>query len=130
MVRGVRVHPSTRKLATALYARHNVPANDLAIWSAIEHNDILAAGLARLLLYTDPLPLPPLGDAESAWALYLRTWRPGAYTRGTPAAQSELHAKFIAAYRSVIAVLSQLYSKQGPFSPLSRLLSGRQRWKQ
>lgn len=103
MVRGVRLHPSSAKLAAGLYALHNVQPTDMAIWSAIERNDVLAAGLARLLLYTDPRVLPSLGDAESAWALYLRTWRPGAYTRGTPSTQAELHAKFIASYRSVIA---------------------------
>lgn len=47
------------------------------VWNAIERDDVLAAGLARLLLYTDPARLPKLGDAEGAWQLYLRTWRPG-----------------------------------------------------
>lgn len=105
MVREVRLHPAPAKLAAGLYALHGVRPADAAIWSAIERNDVLAAGLARLLLYTDPRPLPALGDAESVWALYLRTWRPGAYTRGTPAAQAELHAKFMASYRSVIAAV-------------------------
>ncbi len=104
MVHGVRTHSATRTLAAALYTAHNVPATDAAIWNAIEHCDVLAAGLARLLLYSDPHPLPALGDAEGAWALYLRTWRPGAYTRGTPSARSGLHAKFIASYRSCIAL--------------------------
>ncbi len=39
--------------------------------------DVLAAGVARLLLWTDPKALPPVGDADAGWALYLRTWRPG-----------------------------------------------------
>ena len=38
--------------------------------------DVLAAGLARLLLWTDPSRLPRLGDADGAWQLYVRTWRP------------------------------------------------------
>ncbi|WP_312587247.1 hypothetical protein [Comamonas terrigena] len=105
MVRGVRLHPSSAKLAAGLYALHGVQPTDSAIWTAIERNDVLAAGLARLLLYSDPQPLPALGDAEGAWQLYLRTWRPGAYTRGTPATQAELHAKFIASYRSCIAAV-------------------------
>ena len=28
-------------------------------------------------LWTDPKALPPVGDVDAAWALYLRTWRPG-----------------------------------------------------
>ena len=48
-----------------------------AVWDAIEHDDVLAAALARLLLWTDPKPLPSIDDAAGAWAVYLRTWRPG-----------------------------------------------------
>ena len=40
-------------------------------------DDILAAGFARLLLWTDSQPLPVVGNEEGAWQLYLRTWRPG-----------------------------------------------------
>ena len=42
-----------------------------------EWDDVLAAAFARLLLFTDPAKLPKLGDADGAWQLYLRTWRPG-----------------------------------------------------
>ncbi len=38
--------------------------------------DVLAASVARLLLWTDPKRLPVIGDASGAWDLYLRTWRP------------------------------------------------------
>ena len=48
-----------------------------AIYAALEYDDVLAAGVARLLLWTDPKALPPVGDVDAAWALYLRTWRPG-----------------------------------------------------
>lgn len=48
-----------------------------AIYRQLEHDDILAAGVARLLLWSDPQRLPRIGDADGAWALYLRTWRPG-----------------------------------------------------
>ena len=105
MVRGVRLHPSSKKLAEGLYARFSLPAIDAAIWNAIENNDALAAALARLLLYTDPKSLPVVGDTEGAWNLYLRTWRPGAWARGTDAQKAELKEKFIAGYRSVIAVV-------------------------
>lgn len=77
LVRGVRYHEHSRNLAKLLYQARGIEPNDQAIWDAIEHDDVLAAGLARLLLWTDPKPLPKLGDAEGAWQLYRRTWRPG-----------------------------------------------------
>ena len=94
MVQGVRLHVATRATAELLYQARGVPARDAAIWDAIEHDDVLAAGLARLLLWSDPGRLPVVGDAEGAWALYLRTWRPGAYERGSPAQRAELRAKW------------------------------------
>lgn len=48
-----------------------------AIWTAIETDDVLACALARLLLWTDPKPLPAIGEVDAAWAYYVRTWRPG-----------------------------------------------------
>jgi hypothetical protein len=44
---------------------------------------VLAAGVARLLLYTNPAPLPPVGNAEAAWLYYVNTWRPGKPHRKT-----------------------------------------------
>jgi hypothetical protein len=46
-----------------------------AVWRAIEGHDRLAYGLARLLLLTDPYTIPT--DADTAWARYMRVWRPG-----------------------------------------------------
>ncbi|GFN25502.1 hypothetical protein ADE_12000 [Achromobacter denitrificans] len=94
MVHGVRLHAATRAAAAQLYQARGVPARDAAIWDAVEHDDVLAAGLARLLLWSDPGRLPAVSDAEGAWALYLRTWRPGAYARGTPTQRAELRAKW------------------------------------
>lgn len=70
-------HDVTKKDARALCAARGVPATPSAVYAAIEHDDILAAGLARLLLWSDPFRLPALGDAAGAWDLYIRTWRPG-----------------------------------------------------
>lgn len=94
MVHGVRLHAATRAAAAHLYQARAVPARDAAIWDAIENDDVLAAGLARLLLWSDQGRLPAVGDEQGAWALYLRTWRPGAYARGTPAQRAELRAKW------------------------------------
>lgn len=77
MVRGVRLHKLTTKIASEVYKARNVSANDVEIWNAIENDDVLACALARLLLWTDPNPLPAIGNAEQAWQLYLRVWRPG-----------------------------------------------------
>jgi hypothetical protein len=48
-----------------------------AIYRALDTDDVLAAGVARLMLFTDPKRLPSVTDVDGAWALYLRTWRPG-----------------------------------------------------
>lgn len=102
VVHGVRVHLATRDLAAQIYRARAVPANDGAIWNAVEFDDVLAAGLARLLLWSDPQPLPVVGDEEGAWALYIRTWRPGAYARGTSDEREALRAKWVVNYSSAV----------------------------
>ena len=106
MVQGVRVHPATRDQAALLYRLRGVQPNNRAIWNAIEHDDVLAAGLARLLLWSDPAPLPAVSDEEGAWALYLRTWRPGAWSRGTPAERQALRSKWTFNHQAVREFLS------------------------
>ena len=83
MIHGVRRHVATAVAAAKLIAARGVPPNDRAVWDAVENDDVLAAGLARLLLWSDPHRLPAVGDAEGAWKLYLRTWRPGKPHRAT-----------------------------------------------
>ena len=92
-------------LARGLCAVRGVPAQPRAVWEAIEHDDVLAAGLARLLLFTDPAKLPDLGDEEGAWQLYLRTWRPGAFSRGTAAKRAELRQKWAKNYAQALEVV-------------------------
>lgn len=78
-VAGVLRHEQTGRLARDVLKACGLPvsATPLAVWHALEHDDVLAAAMARLLLWTDPQPLPVLGKADEAWSLYLRTWRPG-----------------------------------------------------
>lgn len=106
MVAGVRTHEATKAHAAALYRARGVAPDNRSIWNAIEHDDVLAAGLARLLLWSDPGRLPSEDDVESGWRLYLKTWRPGAYDRGTAEQRAELRAKwgrnFAAAVREVM----------------------------
>lgn len=96
MVTGLlRYHDDkVRDIVHGLCALRGVAPEPRPVWDAIEHDDVLAAGLARLLLYTDPAKLPKLGDEDGAWQLYLRTWRPGAYTKGSHDKQKELRRKW------------------------------------
>lgn len=75
---GVYLHPASRTLLSNVCALRGVPFNPRAIWQAMEADVILAACVARLLLWTDPKRLPALNDPASGWAMYAdRTWRPG-----------------------------------------------------
>ena len=75
---GVLTHKATREYAKKICAALDVPADSGSVWAELEHNDILSAAFARLLLYSDPQPLPALTDSMAGWRLYaLRTWRPG-----------------------------------------------------
>lgn len=93
-VLGVLQHKASRVHAERVCKARGVNAESRAVWERMASDDVLAAAFARLLIYTDPLALPMATDEESAWRLYLRTWRPGAYTRGTDAQKAELRAKF------------------------------------
>ena len=106
--RGVLEHWSTRDLARSLCVAHGVHATPQAVWDALEFNDVLAASMARLLLWTDPKPLPKRNEAgaeEAGWAYYLRTWRPGAWTRGNAEQRAELRAKWHRCWESAIKVV-------------------------
>lgn len=75
---GVYLHAASAGLLRQLCVARGVAHTPADIWRAIEHDDVLAAGLARLLLLTDAPPLPAVGDADEAWRLYrYRCWRPG-----------------------------------------------------
>ncbi|MFY3630418.1 hypothetical protein ACOTFH_27590 [Achromobacter xylosoxidans] len=91
---GVFLHAASRDRLAALCKARSVTCAPDAIYSALEYDDVLAAGVARLLLWTDPKALPPMGDADAGWALYLRTWRPG---RPHPKTWPALYAQAMAA---------------------------------
>lgn len=76
-VAGVMNHPSTSKHAAKCCAVNGTYWERNAIHYALAENDRLATVFARLLLYTDPAPLPAVGDCAGAWDYYLRLWRPG-----------------------------------------------------
>ena len=76
-VRGVLNHPASKRLALDVCAIRGVAPLQTRAWEALEHDDLLAACFARLLLWTDTRPLPALGRGGEAWEYYLRNWRPG-----------------------------------------------------
>lgn len=80
-VKGVLTHRSSAAEITRVLDLIHVSRDD--VYQAIEYHDALAAVCARLLLYTDPRPLPVVSDVEGAWMLYSRVWRPGKPHRET-----------------------------------------------
>lgn len=94
-VKGVLTHSITDDYAKNVCQRFNVPPTNNACWLAMEENDVLSACFARLLLWSDPMKLPKINDSEGAFDLYLRTWRPGAYSRGDALQRNALMIKFL-----------------------------------
>lgn len=78
-IEGVRKHPRTayhyQNLLSNLLYDEGLEVYD--VWKIIEHNDILACGIARLNLWTLPKKLPRANEADLAWAQYNAIWRPG-----------------------------------------------------
>jgi hypothetical protein len=71
------------KKVAAICSGFDVPCDLTTIFEAMAWHDQLAASMARLLLWSDPRPLPVVGDANGAWQYYLDTWRPGLPHLGT-----------------------------------------------
>ena len=95
-VKGVMTHSASSAPAQALCQSLAVPFDRSAIFQSMEFNDILAFGLGRLLLYTDPKALPEIGDTQAAWDLYQRVWRPGKPHRQTWDELYEIARKVVA----------------------------------
>lgn len=78
-VAGVQTHPLTSRLALLAHAAlcygPQMTAGDA--WTAIEHNDVLAAVYSRLLLWTHHSALPGPSLPDVAWVIYFESWRPG-----------------------------------------------------
>lgn len=77
-VAGVLSHPASKGKIAAVCADLLIPCDVATVYEAMAWNDTLAACMARLLLFTDPGPLPEIGQVEAGWQYYLRNWRPGA----------------------------------------------------
>lgn len=84
--RGVMTHAETRgPLSVALtelrYA--DVLTSSVELHKIIEHNDVVAAVFARLLLWTVPYALPTRDEPGFGWKQYLTGWNPGEPHRET-----------------------------------------------
>lgn len=78
-VAGVLTHRSSRGLARKVCDHLGVLPQPTAVHKALANSgaeaDLLDCCFARLLLWTDPRPLP--GTQWAAWDYYLDNWRPG-----------------------------------------------------
>lgn len=93
---GVVSHFASRFWMADVCKARGCAFSSAALWDAIEHDDVLAAAAARLLLFTDQQRLPDLGDEKGAWQTYIRVWRPGQphpHTWGRKYAQALAHVK-------------------------------------
>lgn len=75
---GVLTHPASNLKAKAICGMLDIESDPATVYEAMAWNDTLACAMARLLLWTDPAPLPALGDRKGSWNYYERNWRPGA----------------------------------------------------
>lgn len=76
-VAGVLSHRASSRYVHALCTAQDLRPAARTVWVRLRYNDVLAACLARLLLWTDPRALPRVGRVDSAWKYYLANWRPG-----------------------------------------------------
>jgi hypothetical protein len=76
-VAGVLSHQSTKEIIRQICSELGVTCLKENVWQMMGENDALGACMARLLLYTDPRPLPMVGDTMNSWQYYLDNWRPG-----------------------------------------------------
>lgn len=76
-VHGVYKHSASHEMLRLLCHDRDCSFDPQMIWAQLETDDVLAAGLARLLLWTDKMPLPEVGAAKDSWDYYVRNWRPG-----------------------------------------------------
>ena len=82
-IAGVLRHPSTARHAEAVCVLRGIEATPDAVYAAMLYDDPLGCAFARLLLYSDPRPLPEPGQIVTSWDYYIRNWRPGKPHRST-----------------------------------------------
>jgi len=76
-IHAVLEHVTTKSIARNFCLMLDVAPDTEGVYKAIEWNDMLCAGFARMLLWTSPLALPSIDEPGVGWELYRTTWRPG-----------------------------------------------------
>lgn len=84
-IKGVLTHEASADYAKSLCGFCRVEPTPQAVWNAMLTDDVIGAGFARLLLYTDPRALPNVPElisqvnpeSSESWKYYQRNWRPG-----------------------------------------------------
>jgi hypothetical protein len=74
---GVYLFPSTQADLQHVCTALRVPYDPVSIYNNLDQSDLLAACVARLMLWTSPSALPAVGDQNGAWNYYENIWRPG-----------------------------------------------------
>lgn len=80
-VKGVLNHASTKQRIAKILMAYDINRTEQDVWEAMRYHDILAACMARLLIYTLPSSLPT--TAQQGWDQYISAWRPGRPHRQT-----------------------------------------------
>jgi hypothetical protein len=111
-VHGVCTHSATKDAALTACTKLAIPFTDADVHTAIAYNDYLALIFARLLLFTDPKPLPAVGAEQEAYDYYLRVWRPGKPNRERWAKIYPLAVQTVAA-ANVMPALAFIAPKPG-----------------
>jgi hypothetical protein len=100
-------NPETAEMAWEVcQALSSVPPTGEEVWGALLARPNLAVAFARLDLWSDPHPLPPLNDEAACLRTYARVWRPAWTTEGGTAA-ADARARFAGVYAQSIAALKQ-----------------------
>jgi len=98
-VRGVLEHHSTKNVARQLCVELGIEPTVDAVYEALRTtDDRLDVAFARMLYWTDKDPLPEFGDVSKSWEYYIRNWRPGAFSNGTPSDRAALRKKWSSNY--------------------------------
>lgn len=80
-IRTILNAPASALRADRVLVAQEIYSGEDFVYEAIAWNDNLAVGFARLLLWLDPAPLPPVGEEDTSWSYYVRNWRPGRPSR-------------------------------------------------
>lgn len=93
-VKGLFGHAATKLKLGTVCASLDIPYDIDTVFEAMAWNDTLAVAMIRLLLWSDPAPLPEYWDKVAGWQYYQRNWQPGL---PHPATWSAIHDQAMAA---------------------------------